>query len=278
MIGIQTNVSSLSAQRHLSKTNRALSGNISKLSSGFRINSAADDAAGLAISEEMKADLRSLSQAKRNANDAISMIQTAEGAMGEVHNILGRMRELSVQAASDGINDTQRGHLDTEFQELEAEINRIASVTKYNGNALMDGTLSATFQVGADSGETMQVDVTQDFNSTALGDSGGGTFIDSQDLTTRGNADSAIGIIDSAINQVSTSRASLGAKQNRLDVTIDNLSVTHENLSAANSRIRDVDVASEMASMTKNQILMQAGTSMLAQANSRPQSALSLLG
>ncbi|QDG51319.1 flagellin FliC [Persicimonas caeni] len=273
---LQTNVSSLSAQRHLGKTNRALSSNIAKLSSGFRINSAADDAAGLAISEEMKADIRSLSQAKRNSNDAISMIQTAEGAMGEVHNILGRMRELAVQASSDGINDTQRGHLDTEFQELSAEIDRIAGVTKYNGNDLLDGTLNATFQVGADSGETMSVAIAQDFNTTALGD--GTNFIGGADLTNRANADASLGVIDGAISQVSSSRASLGAKQNRLEVTIDNLSVQHENLSAANSRIRDVDVASEMAAMTKNQILMQAGTSMLAQANSRPQSALSLLG
>jgi flagellin len=196
--------------------------------------------------------------------------------MGEVHNILGRMSELAVQAASDGINDTQRGHLDTEFQELESEIDRITSVTKYNGNALLDGSLNATFQVGTDSGETMDVAISQDFNATALGD--GTNFIAGADVTSRATADTALATIDGAISQVSSARASIGAKQNRLEVTIDNLSVAHENLSAANSRIRDVDVASEMASMTKNQILMQAGTSMLAQANSRPQSALSLLG
>jgi flagellin len=273
---LQTNVSSMSAQRHLGKTSRALNSNIAKLSSGFRINSAADDAAGLAISEEMKADIRSLGQAERNANDAISMLQTAEGAMGEIHGVLGRMRELAVQAASDGINDTQRGHLDTEFQELEAEIDRIAGVSKYNGNNLLDGTMSATFQVGADSGETLSVSIGQDFQSTALGD--GTTTLSATDLTNRTNADASLAAIDGAISQVSSSRASIGASQNRLEVTIDNLSVTRENLSAANSRIRDTDVASEMASMTKNQILMQAGTSMLAQANSMPQTALGLLG
>ncbi|QDG54871.1 flagellin FliC [Persicimonas caeni] len=273
---LQTNVSSMSAQRHLGKTSRALNSNIAKLSSGFRINSAADDAAGLAISEEMKADIRSLGQAERNANDAISMLQTAEGAMGEIHGVLGRMRELAVQAASDGINDTQRGHLDTEFQELEAEIDRIAGVSKYNGNNLLDGTMAATFQVGADSGETLSVSIGQDFQSTALGD--GTTTLSATDLTNRTNADASLAAIDGAISQVSSSRASIGASQNRLEVTIDNLSVTRENLSAANSRIRDTDVASEMASMTKNQILMQAGTSMLAQANSMPQTALGLLG
>nr|WP_281285835.1 flagellin [Persicimonas caeni] len=275
---LQTNVSSMSAQRHLGKTSRALNSNIAKLSSGFRINSAADDAAGLAISEEMKADIRSLAQAERNSNDAISMIQTAEGAMGEIHGVLGRMRELAVQASSDGINDTQRGHLDTEFQELEAEIDRIAGVTKYNGNALLDGTMAATFQVGADSGETLSVSITQDFSAAGLGTTPGTSDLSTVDLTSRTNADASLAEIDAAISQVSSSRASVGATQNRLEVTIDNLSVTRENLSAANSRIRDTDVASEMASMTKNQILMQAGTSMLAQANSMPQTALGLLG
>ncbi|QDG54872.1 flagellin FliC [Persicimonas caeni] len=273
---LQTNIAALNTQRHLNRTNKDLSGNIAKLSSGFRINSAADDAAGLAISEEMKAEIRSLKQAERNANDAVSLIQTADGAMGSVHDILNRMRELTIQAASDGINDSQRSHLDTEFQELEAELDRIADVTKYNGNNLLDGTMAGIFHVGAESGETLAINITQDFHAAALGD--GTNFLSTQDLTTRATADAAIDVIDAAITQVSTARASVGAKQNRLSITIDNLKVQHENISAANSRIRDVDVASEMAAMTKNQILTQAGTSMLSQATQMPQSALSLLG
>lgn len=278
MIGVQTNVPSLNAQRHLNSTSNALQGNIAKLSSGFRINSAADDAAGLAVSEEMKSDIRSLGQASRNANDAVSMVQTAEGALGQVHNILGRMKELSVQANSDGINDTQRAHIDTEFQELVAEIDDIASTTSFNGNDLLDGSYSGTFQVGVEATDTLTIGITQGFAAADLEDSGGTTNLGAVDLSTTTNAVTAMGVIDNAISVVSEQRASLGASQNRLEMKIENLSVTRENLEAANSRIRDVDVASEMASMTKNQILMQAGASMLAQANSGPQIALSLLG
>lgn len=278
MISVNTNTTSLMAQRHLNSTNKALQGNIAKLSSGFRINSAADDAAGLAVSEEMKSDIRSLGQAGRNANDAISMVQTAEGSLGQVHDILGRMRELSVQANSDGINDEQRAHINTEFQALSAEITDIASDTQFNGTSLLDGSLNANFQVGIESSDTLSISIGQAFDAGNLQDAGGTTNLAATDLTNTTNAATAMSVIDNAISTVSTTRASLGASQNRLESKIENLSVSRENLEAANSRIRDVDVASEMASMTKNQILMQAGASMLAQANSLPQTALSLLG
>jgi len=266
------------AQRHLNSTNKSLQGNIEKLSSGFRINSAADDAAGLAVSEEMKSDIRSLGQASRNANDAVSMVQTAEGSLGQVHDILGRMRELSVQANSDGINDEQRAHVNTEFQALVAEIGDISSQTKFNGTSLLDGTLSANFQVGIESTDTLNIAVGQSFAAVDLEDATGTNNLAGVNLSTTAGAADAMAVLDNAISVVSETRAGLGASQNRLESKIENLSVAGENLSAANSRIRDVDVASEMASMTKNQILMQAGSSMLSQANSLPQTALSLLG
>jgi len=278
MIGVNTNTTSLMAQRHLNSTNKSLQGNIAKLSSGFRINSAADDAAGLAVSEEMKSDIRSLGQASRNANDAVSMVQTAEGSLGQVHDILGRMRELSVQANSDGINDEQRAHVNTEFQALVAEIGDISSQTKFNGTSLLDGTLSANFQVGIESTDTLNIAVGQSFAAVDLEDATGTNNLAGVNLSTTAGAADAMAVLDNAISVVSETRAGLGASQNRLESKIENLSVAGENLSAANSRIRDVDVASEMASMTKNQILMQAGSSMLAQANSLPQTALSLLG
>ena len=278
MIGVNTNTTSLMAQRHLNSTNKSLQGNIEKLSSGFRINSAADDAAGLAVSEEMKSDIRSLGQASRNANDAVSMVQTAECSLGQVHDILGRMRELSVQANSDGINDEQRAHVNTEFQALVAEIGDISSQTKFNGTSLLDGTLSANFQVGIESTDTLNIAVGQSFAAVDLEDATGTNNLAGVNLSTTAGAADAMAVLDNAISVVSETRAGLGASQNRLESKIENLSVAGENLSAANSRIRDVDVASEMASMTKNQILMQAGSSMLAQANSLPQTALSLLG
>ena len=271
MISIQTNASSLVGQRHLNRTNEAIQSNIGKLSSGFRINSAADDAAGLAVTEGMTSDIRSLGQAERNANDAVSLIQTAEGAMGESQGILQRMRELSVQANSGGINDTQRGHLDKEYQALKSELDDIAADTQYNGNALLDGSYSGDFQVGIEATDTVTVDLsTTGFDAATLGLAG--------DLTTQANSVTEMGVIDTAIDTLSDERAKLGAMQNRMDVKSENLSVHKENLSMARGRIRDVDVATEMADMTKNQILSQAGTSMLAPANSLPQTALGLLG
>lgn len=271
MISVKTNAASLMAQRHLGGTNKALQGNIAKLSSGFRINSAADDAAGLAVSEEMTTDIRSLNQAERNAQDATSLMQTAESAMGESHGILQRMRELTVQANSAGITDAQRTHLDQEYQALKTEMDDIAADTQYNGNALLNGSFTGDFQVGIESTDTVTVDLTTTaFDSATLGLAG--------DITTQGNAVTEMAAIDTAIDTVTTERAKIGALVNRMDVKSENLSVYRENLSNARSRIKDVDVASEMADMTKNQILSQAGTAMLAQANSLPQSALSLLG
>ena len=271
VVGLRTNSPSMRTQRHLNRTNKSLQGNIAKLSSGFRINSAADDAAGLAVSEEMTTDIRSLDQAERNAQDAVSLIQTAEGAMGETQGILQRMRELSVQANSAGITDAQRTHLDQEYQALRTEIDDIAADTQYNGNTLLDGAFTGDFQVGIESTDTVTVDLTATaFDSATLGLAG--------DITTQGNAVTEMAAIDTAIDTMSTERAKIGALQNRMDVKTENLSIHRENLDAARGRIKDVDIAREMASMTKNQILSQAGTAMLAQANSLPQGALQLLG
>ena len=274
-ITLQTNVASLSAQRHLSRTQDALSQNIGRLSSGLRINRAADDAAGLAIGSKLTAHVRGLAQAQRNANDAVSMIQTAEGGLNEITGLLTRMRELAVQAATEGtLGATERGYLDDEFQSLEAEIDRIVAVTDYNGQALIDGSLSAgaDFQVGI-------FNTADDRISVSIGAADAATLgIDTLDLTTAANAQTALSSLDTAIQTVSGVRGDLGAAQNRIDVTISNLGSMRENLSAANSRIMDVDVAEETAAMTRNQILMQAGVAVLAQANQLPSVALSLLG
>ncbi len=279
MLSIVTNVQSLNAQRNLSSTTNALSGNFQKLSSGLRINRAGDDAAGLAISESLQAQVRSLGQAERNAGDGISMLQTAEGAMNEVSGILGRMRELAVQASTDTIDNTQRGFLDQEFQALEAEIDRIASVTEFNGTTLLNGTATGiNFQVGinASSNDRISIDFA-DVRSTALGGSGSGATISAQVLTSQSGAQSAIAVLDSAISDVVSARSTIGATENRLQVTTSNLASARENLAAANSRIRDVDVAEETAALTRNNILQQAGVSVLAQANQAPSLALSLL-
>ena len=269
-----TNISSLGAQRNLSKTTAMLAKSIERLSSGMRINKSADDAAGLAISSKMRAHVRGLAQSQRNANDAVSLIQTAEGAMNEISGLLTRMRELSVQAATGGtLTTSDRSALDQEFQALESEIDRIVNVTKYNGSNLLNGAMSSgvSFQVGILNSGNDRISVTI---STVLSSSlGTGT----SSLVTATKAQMAITSVDSAIDKISSRRNSLGAAQNRLAVTISNLGSIHENLSAANSRIRDVDVASETATLSRNQILMQAGVSVLAQANSMPGLALSLL-
>ena len=280
-ITINTNVASLNAQRNLGSTQQSLSGNLGRLSTGLRINTAADDAAGLAISEKLKSQIRSLSQAERNANDGVSLLQTAEGAMNEVSGIMSRMRELAVQSANGTLGDTERGFLDDEFQALSAEIDRIADVTEFNGQNLLDGSASGlSLQVGINAAtngsDTLTVNIS-DMHATELG-SGSGTMISDVDISSVSGAQSALGVIDNAISDISTSRAGLGALQNRLNVTISNLGSARENLSAANSRIRDVDVASETAQLTRNSILMQAGVSVLAQANQMPSIALSLLG
>ncbi len=277
-ISILTNVASLNAQRNLNTTQTALSASIGRLSSGMRINNAADDAAGLGISENLKADLRSLSQASRNANDGVSMSQVAEGSMNEMQGIVTRMRELSVQSANQTLGTTERGYIQTEFGQLRNEINRISAVTEFNGQKLVDGSASAglSFQVGMQntSNDRISMSITKLTTST-LGSTS--LHIASASLSTATNARAALGAFDKAIEQLSTARAKVGAVQNRMQVTISNLAVAHENLSAANSRIRDVDVASETSQLTKSQILSQAGLAVLSQANQLPNSALSLL-
>ncbi len=273
-ITIQTNVSSLNAQRNMQKTMSLLDSSLSKLSSGYRITKAGDDAAGLGISENLKAQIRSTNQAQRNAFDGVSVIQTAEGALNEVSNILIRMRELAMQSASDGVSDTERGYLNTEFSALTSEIDRISKTTEFNGQKLLTGALASTgldFQVGIRNTSNDRIEVTISAATSAA------LSVDSLSVSAAGSAQSALGSLDSAIQTVSGIRASLGAMGNRLNSTIANLAVAGENLSAANSRIRDVDVAQETSNLTRAQILMQAGVSVLAQANSVPQIALNLL-
>jgi flagellin len=270
---VNTNLFSLTAQRNLSNVSSRLSGNYARLSSGLRIASAADDAAGLGISERMRAQVRSLNQAGRNASDGISLVQTAEGALGEVHGNLTRMRELAIQAANGTLNTGDRAALETEFGALVEEIDRVADQTDFNGTQLLDGTVaSVAIQVGTESGETISITL-EDMTEAGLGLTGG-TF----DLTTVTNASAALATIDTAIDSVSSFRGGLGAIQNRLSSTVRTIANTSENLSAAESRIRDVDVARETADLTRNSILQQAAVSVLAQANVQPQLALSLLG
>jgi flagellin len=274
---INNNISSLNAQRNLSTTQIQLQKSMERLSSGLRINRAGDDAAGLAISENMRATVRGMNQAVRNANDGVSMLQTAEGALNETSNILIRMRELSEQSANGTVGSEQRKYIDNEFKDLQKEIDRISNVTEFNGAKLLDGSLSASgvnFQVS-----TKAVADVDHYNfklgsasTTALGvDSG------SANVLTETAARDSLGKIDTAINTVAEMRGKLGSTQNRLTSTITNLQVSIENTSAAESRIRDVDVASETASLTRAQILTQAGTAILSQANQAPQAALSLL-
>ena len=274
-ISVVTNVASLRAQRNLAKTTQAMGQHINRLSSGLRINRAGDDAARSAISSQMTAYGKGLKQAERNANDGISMIQTTEGAMNELSGIVTRMRELAVQASNEGTMDaTERGYLDQEFQLLESELNRIVSVTEYNGHKLIDGNMSTgiEYQVGMrnTSGDRIGITV-NDHDSTSLG-------LNDEALNTASNAQAAITSLDTALQTINTTRGTLGATQNRLEMTISNLGVMHENNAAGNSRLKDVDVAEESAAMSRSQILSQAGTSVLAQANSLPQSALSLIG
>jgi flagellin len=235
--------------------------------------SAADDAAGLAISEDFKAKIGGLNQAKRNANDGISAIQTADGAMKEIGSMLGRMRELAVQAKTGTNTAAQRTYLNEEFTQLRSEIDRIKDTTEFNGQQLLDGTQNSgmQFQVGANKSNNDVLSI--QINSTGSA----GLGISGNSISTASGAGSAISMIDSAINDLSSKRSSLGAMQNRLGVTISNLDTYSTNLSSANSRIVDVDVAEETATLTRQQILVQAGTSMLAQANSTPQMALSLI-
>lgn len=267
---INNNISALNAYRNLSITTTNLAKSMEKLSSGLRINRAADDAAGLAISEKMRGQIRGLNQAIRNAQDGISLIQTAEGALNETHAILQRMRELAVQAANDTNTTADRNQLQQEIAQLLAEINRIAQTTQFNTQPLLDGSFSGKIiHIGANSGQALTVSIGT-MNASALG-------LNSLSIASQGAANSAITTIDNAIDQVSSERARLGAYQNRLEHTIANLSVAAENLTAAESRIRDLDMAQEMMNFTRNQILSQAGTAMLAQANQVPATVLALL-
>jgi len=272
---IQTNVASLEAQKNLGYNQSQLQVSFNRLSSGFRINSAKDDAAGLAISESLKSQIRSFTVAERNASDGISMAQTAEGALGEVHGILGRMRELAIQASNGSLTETDRGFLQTEFSSLQAEITRIQGSARFNGRQLVGSTpVSITLQVGLDNTTSDQIAVTLGGVSLAT-IAASGTLISG---STTSGALTSLSTIDTAITDVSTARAGFGAAMNRLEVAQASIQTMRLNLNAANSRIRDVDVASETASLSRNQVLSQAGVSVLAQANQLPNLALNLLG
>ena len=273
-LSMNTNATSLNAQRNLNNAQTHLSQNLAKLSSGLRINQASDDAAGLGISEKMRAQVRGLAQASRNANDGVSMIQVAEGAMNEQAGILTRLRELAVQSANGTLGATERGFISTESTEAVAELDRISAVTDFNGVKMLGANAGTqTMQVGTSSSANDRIDIT--FAQTDSATLFGGATID---LSTAATARTALDDIDTAISALSTSRASVGASQNRLVVTMNNLSVARENIAASESRIRDVDVAEETAAMTRNQILSQAGVSVLAQANQLPSAARKLLG
>ncbi|MCL1852028.1 MAG: flagellin [Peptococcaceae bacterium] len=270
---VNTNISSLNAQRNFGANNTSMSKTLEKLSSGLRINRAADDAAGLAISEKMRGQFRGLNQAVKNAQTGISLIQTAEGALNESHSILQRMRELAVQSATDTNTTDDRAKIQLEVSALTAELDRIADTTQFNTMNLLDGTFNGkVFHIGANAGQKVDVAITG-MGATALKVNSAAI-----DLKTQVKANSAIGVIDTAINKVSEERSKLGAIQNRLEHTINNLQVASENLTASESRIRDADMAAEMSAFVKSQILSQAGVSMLAQANQLPQTVLKLLG
>ena len=274
---IQHNISAVNAYRNLNNNTTALNKNLEKLSSGYRINRAADDAAGLAISESMRSKIAGLDQSVNNANDGIGLIQTTEGALSETHSMLQRLTTLATQAANGTYNTVARSNIQSEVDELAQEISRIATSTSYNGIKMLTGSVSSIsgdathvkLQIGPTSKETLTISASK-MTASALGVSG----LKMTDVTL---ANSAITKISNAINLVSKYRATLGAKQNRLEHTINNLKVTSENVTSAESRIRDTDMASEMAAYTKNNVLVQAATSMLAQANQSGSSVLSLL-
>jgi flagellin len=272
---INTNTASEAAQKNLGANQARLAVSFNRLSSGLRINSAKDDAAGLAISESLKSQIRSFNVAERNASDGISMAQTAEGSLGEVHDILGRMRELATQASNGTMTSTDRGSVQTEFAQLQSEITRIQGSSKFNGRQLVNSTAeTVTLQVGLNNTGSDQIQVTLGGVSLAT-ISGSATVLSG---STAAGALAALSTIDTAIENVSTARATFGAAMNRLETAQSSIQTMRLNLSAANSRIRDVDVASETSSLSRNQVLTQAGVSVLAQANQLPQLAFGLLG
>ncbi|AVX32098.1 flagellin Hag [Carboxydocella sp. ULO1] len=271
---INHNIASLNTYRQLTANTAAASNSIAKLSSGLRINKAGDDAAGLSISEKMRGQIRGLQQASRNAQDGISLIQTAEGALNETHAILQRMRELAVQGANDTNVTADRSAIKDELLQLKQEIDRIAANTEFNTQKLLQKNDSYIFQVGANSGQNIKL-VINAMNASAL--DANLTQAKISGLSTYGNFTSFVTVVNNAITKVSTERSKLGAYQNRLEHTINNLDTSAENLTAAESRIRDVDMAKEMMEFTKNNILTQAAQAMLAQANQQPQGVLQLL-
>ena len=267
---VRTNIMGINANRQLGMNNNQVSKSLEKLSSGYRINRAGDDASGLAISEKMKAQIKGLEQASSNAQDAISLVQTAEGATTEIHNMLNRMVELTTKAAN-GIYDSgvDRPAIKAELDALATEISRITTSTKFNNTTLLNGTLNTQLQIGSEGTDTLTVTV----NALDAGTLG----VSNLSVSSAGDANTAMATVKTAINTVSTARANLGAIQNRLEYTINNLDTTAENMSAANSRIRDTDMAKEMMNYTKMNVLTQAAQAMLAQANQQPQAVLQLL-
>jgi flagellin len=272
-LSIKTNVSALDAQKNLMGTELDLNNSLAKLSSGFRITKAADDAAGLAISVNLGAQIKSYNQAVRNGNDALNVVQTADSSLNETQNILTRLRELASQSASSGVSNTERGYIQNEVTGLISEVDRIANATEYNGVALLNSAASLTFQVGIRNvaANDQIVVTTADSTSSALA-------VGTLSLSTLTGAQAALGTIDSALQSVSSTRATLGAQANRFEKVINVATQSSVSLSAAQSRIRDVDVAEETSNMSRTQILMQAGVSVLSQANQMPQVALKLLG
>ncbi|BAK75323.1 flagellin [Pseudogulbenkiania sp. NH8B] len=274
---VNTNIASLNAQRNLNNSTSSLNQSLQRLSSGLRVNSAKDDAAGLAISQTLTSAIRGNNQAIRNANDGVSVGQTAEGALGQITNNLQRIREIAVQASNGSVSDTNRSQLQKEVDQLTQEISRITQTTQFNGTSLLSGGSALTFQVGSSGSADNQLTISaSDLTSlhsynTAL------SATVTIDVTTQGAASAALSGLDADLSSVSSSRSDFGAVQNRFDAVVANLSNYVENLSSANSRIVDVDFAAETANLTKNQILQQAGTSILKTANSTTQSALSLL-
>jgi flagellin len=271
-LSVNTNVTSMTAYNNLSKTQSALQTSFARLSSGLRINSAADDAAGLGVSKSMNAQVRSYAVAERNTNDAISMLQTADGGAEQVHGLLTRMRELAVQSSNGSYGTSDRANIDAEYQQDLAEIDRISQSVQFNGKNLLSGSVSATtFQVGIGTAASDKISISfGGADTTSLAVNGG-------DLTSVNNAQTAITNIDAAIQSLSTTRAAFGAGMNRLQATVQNLASMQTNTSASLSRIEDTDVATETASLSKNQVLSQAGAAILAQANQTPQLAMTLL-
>ncbi|MBA3611994.1 MAG: flagellin FliC [Nitrospirales bacterium] len=270
---VNNNIASLNAQRNLGVSSSQLEGSVARLSSGLRITRAADDAAGLGISETLRAQIRSINQAVRNSNDGISLLQIADGGAEGIGNLLGRLRELAEQSASGILGSNERSFLDQEFVALRSEIDRISSVTEFNGVKLLSGTTndSLSIQIGfrSSANDTLAINL-NDLHVGALN-------LTTTNVSTSGNALDALSNIDSAISAVASARANIGSLQNRIDAAVGNLQVAGENITAAESRIRDADIAFESAKFVRNQILVQAGTSILAQANTLPQQALALL-